>query len=179
VDTGFDWTTAEPRTTVVGVFGAAAGKALQLALKPDCAAFLKSIGQQALLMAAGMKPGAPFLPNLGGQFVQSTYDNYSAFGVGLTASSATLVNQAGNDPTSGNYHTAAEISAQNTITTYMTFNNEGLLAKAQTLLHEATHLASGGSDQQVAAAAGVPDAANMSTGQASAAFQKELAKHCK
>jgi hypothetical protein len=97
----------------------------------------------------------------------------------MTASSATLVNQPSTNPTAGGYTTVAEISGPNTITTYMAFSQEGVLAQAQTLLHEATHLASGGTDQQIAAAAGVPNAANLSTSAASAAFQKQLGTHCK
>ena len=80
-----------------------------------------------------------------------------------------------------NYHTVAELTptVANSINTYARFNSSGLLSKAQTLLHEATHLMSGGTDKQVAAAAGVPNALNMSRDQASAAFQAALEKHCK
>ncbi len=179
LDVNFQTTSLDPRTIVGGVFGAASGKAVQLALKPDCATFLESVGKAALLAAAGMKPGAPFLPNVTGKYIQSMYDNYSAVEVALTAFGATLDNKPGVDPTEGNAHTFAEISGQNTITTYKIFNNAVPVMKAQTLLHEATHINSGGTDQQLAAAAGVPNAMNMSIAEASGAFQKELQKHCK
>ncbi len=55
-----------------------------------------------------------------------------------------------------------------------------LKLQAQVLLHEGTHeLALYASDQQLAAAAGVPGAAQMDISHASDAFTTELEKHCK
>jgi RHS repeat-associated protein len=169
----------DPRLITGTVFPKGAFKAIQLVLNPDCARFLQGVGQAALLTAAGMKPGAPFMPNETGQYIQSLYDNYSGFAVALTAFSATAVNLPGVDPRDGNYHTAAEISGNNQITFYKTFNNFVPKAQAQALLHEATHLLSGGTDQQLAAAAGVPNGGNMSISEASSKFEQELEKHCK
>jgi len=171
-----------PRNTVGALYPRAAILALQLALDPDCAKFLKKIGQSATLAAANMQAGAPFLPNAAGRLVQSTYDNYTGLQVAQLAFSSTADVQ-GVDKREGKFTTFAAATGNTDnpqITLYRAFTIAVLKLQAQVLLHEGTHeLALYASDQQLAAAAGVPGAAQMDISHASDAFTTELEKHCK
>jgi RHS repeat-associated protein len=180
--------TLEMRQSVGTLYPKAALLALRFSLNPDCAKFLNSVGQSALLQAfqaiGGMKPGAPFQPTQEGQYMQAMWDNYSAIQPGLTAFGSTAFVQSGVNPGDGGYTTIAEIdrTQANTIDFYKGFTsaagNPNFQAKV--ILHEGMHEATmNATDQMLAAAAGVEGAANMSISEASSKFQAELEKHCK
>lgn len=175
----FSPSVVEPRNSVGTLFPKAGLLALLLATKPDCAKFLEQVARAGFVSAAG---SPPYPSDPAGQYEQQLYDRISALQVGLTAWSATADNQPGVDPTMGNGHTWAEVDRhdQNTIDFYKMFNQAVTKAQAQVLLHEAVHMVGNdASDQQLAAAAGVPDALNMDISTASSSFQDQLKKHCK
>jgi hypothetical protein len=87
---------------------------------------------------------------------------------------------------SGGFVTNVEISGNYlpnfggaVITVYQGFSSEGLLQQAQDMVHEGVHGYAGLNDQQIAAAAGVPGALNMTQSQASAAFNNVFRGKCK
>ncbi len=116
--------------------------------------------------------------------IQPIYNNIQGINAPQLVSSAYAVNMTSVNVAGGGYITNAEVQGNqigggSTLFLYQGFANSGTTARAQILLHEGTHLLSGASDNQLAAAAGVPNASSMSRLQASAMYQMKLQGKCK
>jgi len=180
--TSVEWNNPTPNPTIGGVYGKATGKAFQLALKADCAKFLQSVMQGAFLLENGLSLNSS--PNALTPQTQTMYNNIQGINAAQLASSAYLVNMTNVNVTKGSYTINAQtrgsqIGGDGTLFLYQGFANKGLTGQAQVILHEGTHLLANASDNQLAAAAGVPNAMSISQSQASAAYQAQLERKCK
>jgi RHS repeat-associated protein len=176
------WNNPTPDPTVGGIFGKALGKAFRLILKAKCATFLQSVMQGALLLENGLSLNSS--PNSLAPYAQILYNGAQGTVPAQLASTAYAVNMTNTNVESNGYVTNAQvfgnqIAGGSTLYLYQGFANQAITGQAQILLHEGTHLFAGASDNQLAAAAGVPNASNLSQPQASAAYQQKLQGKCK
>jgi RHS repeat-associated protein len=151
-------------------------KARQLMEQKKCAEFLQTIAQAAILAIAGKESVDELSSYPGGE--QDLFKSATGEAILNRSESATIIEDKRTQPVdSDGFKTIARADFSNqSITLYQGYFSKSEKGKAQTLLHEGLHLYWNFSDQQLAAAAGVPSA---NANQASANFQKELEKHCK
>ena len=142
-----------------------------------------SVLQRAFMFVNGFQ--ANDSPSDLGAYQKGIYDGFSAVSPAAAVNSANAVNLPNVNPTQGGFVTNAEVKfmdpafGANSVTLYQGFKAQDTTGRAQILTHEGLHLATGGSDQQLAAAAGVPGAWDMNGSKASAEFQKKLQEKCK
>lgn len=163
---------------VIQIFPKEVARALKLAAAKDCADFLKKIQQGAIALAVAEAQLSASNP--AAQYMQSYADNFTASAAAVDAGLAYAVQQPNVNPVSDGLRTVATADRGNpSITFFQAFYSSNLTGRAQTLLHEGSHLYFGATDQQLAQAAAVPASDRDTVGKASMNFEKELEKHCK
>jgi hypothetical protein len=149
-----------------------------LAAAKDCADFLKNIQRGAIGLAVAEAQLSASDP--AAQYMQSYADNFTASAAAVDAGLAYAVQQGNVNPVGDGLQTVAAANrADPSITFFQGFYSRNLTGRAQTLLHEGSHLYIGVTDTQLAQAAGVPASDRDTVGKASKNFEKELEKHCK
>ena len=168
--------------TLSSLFPKVAKRALELVMKPDCMDFLIGVQRAGMSIRYGSSSTDPYAS----PYWAGISTNYSPASNQWTANNTPVVDMRSTNKASGGFVTNAEISGNYlpnfggaVITVYQGFSSEGLLQQAQDMVHEGVHGYAGLNDQQIAAAAGVPGALNMTQSQASAAFNNVFRGKCK
>lgn len=160
---------------VWNIFPSQSKKAIQLAAKKKCAAFLKKVLQGAFLAEAGVSNPSDLNPEE--LQVYNTLGSYGDLAAAASAVAATAIQEPAVNPQSGGYDKVAEAHFDSfSVSFYSDFYSNPEVEQPQVILHEGTHLVYNASDQQLAAAAGVP---STDPNKASQNYEKALEKNCK